>query len=103
MSEDLDRVRKSHPGYDWFEIDVHLRRAADGEVRVCRDRAIRDGWKFQWSDGNYGCDCNRYLYFERAGGVEPPDDDDRPCTEGQYVIDRIVDVATGHVLCEGEP
>lgn len=25
---------------------------------------------YQWTDGNYGCDCNRALFFERAAGVK---------------------------------
>lgn len=24
---------------------------------------------YQWTDGNYGCDCNRDAFFEQASGV----------------------------------
>lgn len=104
MSAALDSVRRSHPGHDWFEIDVHLRRTADGQVRVCRDIDTRGGWRFQWSENNYSCDCNRYLFFERAGARETdPMDDEYECGEGAYAVERIVDVATGEVLIEGDP
>lgn len=28
---------------------------------------------FMWSEGNYGCDCNRGLFFAEAGGADDPD------------------------------
>lgn len=31
---------------------------------------------FIWSEGNYGCDCNRSGYFDK----------DDPCGEGRYVV-----------------
>lgn len=34
---------------------------------------------YYWRDGNASCDCNRFLYFMRAKGVELGDDDDYPC------------------------
>lgn len=47
--------------------------------------------KFWWTEGNMGCDCNRYLQWERGHGREPkrdvsPDDPgyatwDGRCTE----------------------
>lgn len=65
------------------------------------------GWRFQYGDGNYSCDCNRYLFFERAGGRGLGDDDpihdDRGCGETDYVVERIVRVDTGEVLIEGDP
>ena len=29
---------------------------------------------YWWTDGNFGCDCNRYMSFERGKGREPKDD-----------------------------
>jgi hypothetical protein len=31
--------------------------------------------EFWWSEGNMGCDCNRFLEFERASGRDPNPDD----------------------------
>lgn len=28
-----------------------------------------------WSEGNYSCDCNRYLFFARANGEERIDEE----------------------------
>lgn len=36
---------------------------------------------YLWTEGNYGCDCNRHLFFERAIGVEP---DDEKCGDEKY-------------------
>ena len=45
--------------------------------------------EFVWSEGNWGCDCNRAIKFHDARG----DDDgyDRPCGNGRYHV-RIVDL-----------
>lgn len=67
-----------------------LRKNATGEERV---KAFAENWEewspFLWSHGgNYGCDCNRYLFFERAGGIEPDMDDkeSRPCGDTRYTV-----------------
>ena len=55
-------------------VNVHIRRNADGAVRVYPFPEYgwdTDGSDFIWSDGNYACDCNRHLFFERAGGNDP--------------------------------
>jgi hypothetical protein len=55
---------------------VVLRRNADGESRRVEGYGEwRDGTEFWWTEGNFGCDCNRWAEFERAGGHEPDDDD----------------------------
>lgn len=37
--------------------------------------------EFQWTDGNYGCDCNRSRFWLRAGGATEAEVDaaERPC------------------------
>lgn len=87
-----------------FDIDVHIRRTSDGEERVCRDNAYRDSWRFQWGENNYSCDCNRHLFFERAGVRDAdPMNDEYTCGETAYVVVRVVDAATGETLLEGDP
>lgn len=59
-------VRWAHVEWDWFKPDG------------------RDDLHW-WTDGNFGCDCNRSLEFERAGGGCPDVDDDVddvPCSAG---------------------
>jgi len=42
-----------------------------------------DAGKFMWTEGNYGCDCNRHLFFDRAAGREP-EADELICGETRY-------------------
>jgi len=44
---------------------------------------------FIWEDGNYSCDCNRYLFFQRA--LDEPEDEDFECSDGKYRVDWIKD------------
>lgn len=80
---------------DWFDVEVAIRRIADGEVRVARMREVRDTLEFGWSDGNYGCDCNRALFFARANGEDEPDIE---CGETAYAVDWIKDAETGEIV-----
>ena len=45
------------------------------------------GMEWYWTEGNYGCDCNRWLFFERAADGDP-DIDDAECGEGRFEIVR---------------
>lgn len=79
-------------------VRVWIRRASDGLVRVYLDDSWKDpdadAVRWQWSEGNYGCDCNRALFFARAGGEPDPDVE---CSDGRYRVEKIVD-ATGVVV-----
>lgn len=68
--------------------DVHIRKNSTGETRAYRDNGAWN--EYLWADGNFACDCNRALLFQRAGGVEPPDDEDQPCGSISYSIVRVV-------------
>lgn len=46
-----------------------------------------DGQHFLWTEGNFGCDCNRGLFFARAVGA--PDESplwNVPCGETRFVV-----------------
>lgn len=47
---------------------VAIRNNSTGEVRLYRDSYPWN--EFQWMENNYSCDCNRHLFFERAGGKD---------------------------------
>ena len=68
---------------------ITIRRASDGVERTYSDDSPWDaGSEFMWSDGgNYGCDCNRALFFCRAAGE---DDIDIDCGDSAYRV-RICD------------
>lgn len=68
-----------------------IRHNATGEVReyVCNWDWFKNdpesGDYFWWTEGNSSCDCNRFLYFERAIGNDP-DLDDATCSDGKYSV-----------------
>lgn len=79
-------------GWEWMvRVQIRLRRASDGaEVELdgsCGYPADEDGDvsgpRYMWAFGNYACDCNRHLFFERALGNEP---DDETCGHGAYEV-----------------
>lgn len=83
---------------EWFDIDVHMRRVADGQTRVFRHNALRDDdepWSpFIWEEGNFSCNCNRGQFFAGAGNEDDPNHE---CGDGMYLV-RIVRVSDGEVL-----
>jgi len=82
-------------------IVIHLRRNVDGVIRLIeetghwerRDTLYEDEQEdcheFIWTDGNYACDCNRYLFFQRAAGEA--EDAGRICGDGAYSIVQVVE------------
>lgn len=46
------------------------------------------GSEFLWTEGNFGCDCNRALEWIRASGREPTEEefDATPCGKGRYRV-----------------
>ena len=59
-----------------------------GEMRVYEDDGDYN-WEFLWEEGNYSCDCNRHLFFERAAGREPEDGECPPCGEELYSVEFV--------------
>lgn len=49
----------------WSFVDWNWFYGASG------DEYREDGDRYWWTDGNFGCDCNRHLEFERANGGDP--------------------------------
>jgi hypothetical protein len=86
---------------------ARIRRNSDGLIREHEDFDSPEAYpehehnveliQFQWTDGNYGCDCNRALFFAYAAGEEDPD---VACDEGGYSV-QIVEVG-GRVLYQDE-
>lgn len=68
---------------------VHIRRNSDGLVRVYHDDTPwEEGSDFLWLDGNYSCDCNRYLFFQRS--ADEPEIDNPACGDTAYSIVKFV-------------
>ena len=54
---------------------VAIRNNSTGEIRLMlEDLEWDESSRFWWTDGSFGCDCNRHLEFMRAGGPWPEDD-----------------------------
>lgn len=88
------------PSGRWVLCVAHIRNNATGEVRASDEVAIiepgdRYPSPYIWSEGNYSCDCNRELIFERAAGKEPADDS-TPCTDGRFSV-NLENPATGEI------
>ena len=65
-----------------MKITITKKRTGEA-VSYEEDGMIDDNVKFLWTEGNYGCDCNRGLFFHRAKGLP---DTDNPCNEGLYAV-----------------
>ncbi len=64
-----------------------LRKNITGEVRTYTTdvpEEYADGQEFLWTEGNYACDCNRELFFERAGGNH--DFDSESCGDERFEL-----------------
>lgn len=58
---------------------------------------------FNWKENNYSCDCNRHLFFHRAIGQEPEDDDeDDECTDYKYSV-RLINPVDGKAYYDEFP
>jgi hypothetical protein len=92
-----------HDRDDWVSINVHIRKQSDGVVRVYKTDGLLDDdgehlSTYIWEEGNFSCDCNRYLFYQRA--VDADEDDNAPdgfCGEDKYRI-WIVNPATGNIV-----
>lgn len=49
---------------------------------ACADH--EDHGEYQWTEGNYSCDCNRALFHARARGV--PDPPSPPCGDERFEL-----------------
>lgn len=59
---------------------IRIRCNATREIRTHVDENYDPSNDYQWTDGNYGCDCNRGLFFARAGG----ESDHGACGDTRY-------------------
>jgi len=81
-----------------MEAVVTITDTTTGEVAKYAEPCWEPVSAYMWGDGNYSCDCNRGLFFERAKGNDP-DLFEFDCGDGRFrVIAR--NEATGQVLYE---
>ena len=76
---------KMPPPHDrslWVKVYFQVRdnrtgvvKRLDGEKDIWGDPDTREGFgvsDFSYSMGNYSCDCNRSIFFDRANGTDHP-------------------------------
>lgn len=91
-----------------MKIDVHLFEIETGDRAIFEDEQnlcpgetdLEAGIAYQWSDGNYSCDCNRGLFFARARGLPDPD---VACGEEIYLVEKIVEHGTDRLIYVDDP
>lgn len=101
----LHEPHPSDPSHQdvWVGIVARIRDNHTGEVRshVCDE--LWPVTNYMWTDGNYGCDCNRGIFFRRAGQEDddPPDKDEEEetsrCGTGRYSV-RLINPVDGKVI-----
>ena len=80
---------------DYVTWLVHLRNVEIGDTRIYRDEyGNAEGNLWNYTDGNYSCDCNRALFLYNWKC------EDWSCSDGRIVVDKIVREDTGEVLGE---
>ena len=95
----LEGEKKPQPlcGGRWVRVTARIRNNATGEVREYGTDEILEGGEetpseWPWSDGNYGCDCNRRLFFARACGEE--EDWKGECSDDKFSV-QLVNPSSG--------
>jgi hypothetical protein len=89
-----------HDKHTWVAIIHEIRDNRTGEVRRANDEAILneetgEPSTYIWSDGNFSCDCNRQLFFWRAGGED--DTREHQCGHERFSV-RLINPETGRVF-----
>lgn len=80
----------------WVPITARITSTKTGETRDYLTKLYTtvdyDGI-FQWEEGNYSCDCNRYIFFENVIGRTYQDitEEERPCSDGLFTVELIRD------------
>ena len=76
-----------------FKYTVSLTRVSDGDTIAFQDEwgwatYVRKEWwesdpVFIWTEGNYSCNCNRFLFYWRAKGKTEEEIDDLDPNKGE--------------------
>lgn len=94
-----------------MKIDVEITLLESGEVVKYSEKYVYEDSKepegcsaeevinFMWGEGNYACDCNRHLFFERAKEEEDDDSWGTLCGNSRYTV-RIFEQGTDRIIYE---
>jgi len=78
-------------GYICVKCIAEIRNNETGEIREYETDEILDLGSehpniFNWEENNFSCDCNRLLFFKRAGNEKSEDDWDVQCSDGKFSV-----------------
>ncbi len=83
-----------------FRYTAMIRHNPTGEVRSYHDtwelQHGEGGLIFMWTEGNYGCDCNRKTFFERAANPAYKMPEQSVCGDTGYSVNLVVEGRTIH-------
>lgn len=92
-----------------MNIDVEITDTASGDTVVYHDDFDYEGWhnperspsyqvRFSYSEGNFACDCNRFILYTLAKtGLAPDDEEDIACGNSRFKI-KIRERTSGEVI-----
>lgn len=73
----------------------------NNETREIRTREYGEDWddscEWLWTEGNFGCDCNRSLEFALAAGEHPKLEESDECSENRYTV-LCVELPSGQLV-----
>lgn len=68
-----------------YKVCIRKNETGEERIRTMKTLNWKDHSLFWWTEGNFGCDCNRELEWHRAGGEEI-DLDDAKCSDGRFAV-----------------
>lgn len=71
--------------------DIVIRKNSTGETRTIKvDLAWYDHSHYFWTDGNFGCDCNRHLVWLGMPKGSAHDEHDFKCGYKEYTVIKAI-------------
>lgn len=68
-------------------VIVEIEKTSTGEVRtIASGLDWYDHSEFFWTDGNFGCDCNRSLVFQCGAEEGDADEPEADCGVGEFRV-----------------
>ena len=86
-----------------YKVLIINNETKEERLRDMGDIAWLESSLFWWTEGNFGCDCNRRFEFMRAGNEEITDEIwDLPCTSGKFSVPYAILEDKTKIQIEGE-
>jgi hypothetical protein len=94
------KMEPPHDKHLWVKTAVIIQDNKTKENVFYLDNSIYDeenqtASTWVWEDGNFACDCNRWLFFQRQKGLDV--DFDFECSDGKYSV-CIINPKTKEIL-----